>query len=218
MELRVQNVLKMWDEFENGNSFPETRTNVYRMLLQLAPLQLVQFQRCHRRLDGETWTPYLQIVERLLKMGRSFGFLDYPEPLTEKTLVDFFMEDTRSMILKSSSDISVQLNQIMTLRFSGKPYSFYKDFLLKLPLCTKENLTLFFTPAERDNEYANIFVEWMYRETMKVYTEFVAAGNPFERCVVCGAMTPYKKYTHVGLRECYREGLGQLCMDCEKTL
>ncbi len=35
-----------------------------------------------------------------------------------------------------------------------------------------------------------------------------------ERCVVCGAETPYRRSTPVGLRADYMEGIGQLCCRC----
>lgn len=40
------------------------------------------------------------------------------------------------------------------------------------------------------------------------------AGDEIEGCVSCGTDTPYKKNTHIDLREHYVEGAGQLCKDC----
>ncbi len=39
-----------------------------------------------------------------------------------------------------------------------------------------------------------------------------------EKCVVCGAATPYTKNTHIDSRQYYVEGAGQLCKVCwDKT-
>ena len=36
----------------------------------------------------------------------------------------------------------------------------------------------------------------------------------FDKCVICGAETPYTKDTHIDARENYVECLGQLCKVC----
>ena len=38
-----------------------------------------------------------------------------------------------------------------------------------------------------------------------------------DRCVLCGKETPYTKDTHIGNREHYIEGAGQLCETCGKN-
>ena len=38
----------------------------------------------------------------------------------------------------------------------------------------------------------------------------------FDKCVVCGKLTPYPKTLDISLRHCYVEGGGQLCVDCCK--
>jgi hypothetical protein len=40
------------------------------------------------------------------------------------------------------------------------------------------------------------------------------AGDEIDGCVSCGTDTPYKKNTHIDLREHYVEGAGQLCKEC----
>ena len=35
-----------------------------------------------------------------------------------------------------------------------------------------------------------------------------------EKCVICGAETPYKLSTPISQREFYVEGSGQICMHC----
>jgi hypothetical protein len=38
-----------------------------------------------------------------------------------------------------------------------------------------------------------------------------------ETCVMCSKETPYTVDTHIELRNCYIEGLGQLCASCYGT-
>ena len=38
--------------------------------------------------------------------------------------------------------------------------------------------------------------------------------DEFERCVVCGAQTPFRRSTPVELRTGYIQGAGQLCRRC----
>ena len=47
-----------------------------------APLQV-----CNLRKDGETWTPYLQIVEMLMRMGRRIGVVEYEGKLNADTII-----------------------------------------------------------------------------------------------------------------------------------
>lgn len=42
---------------------------------------------CNRRKDGEIWTPYLQIVEMLILMGKKIGCVEFETPLKEYTLI-----------------------------------------------------------------------------------------------------------------------------------
>ena len=39
------------------------------------------------RKDGEIWTPYLQIVEMLIRMGKRIGVVDYMGKLTATTVI-----------------------------------------------------------------------------------------------------------------------------------
>lgn len=39
-----------------------------------------------------------------------------------------------------------------------------------------------------------------------------------ERCVICGNLTSVKVGDHIDGRECYHEGVGQLCGQCEFNL
>lgn len=42
---------------------------------------------CNRRRDGEIWTPYLQIVQMLIRMGARLGYVQYSGKLDERTLI-----------------------------------------------------------------------------------------------------------------------------------
>ena len=41
------------------------------------------------RTDGETWTPYLQIVEMLILLGSKIGVLSFEGQLNENTIIIF---------------------------------------------------------------------------------------------------------------------------------
>lgn len=45
-------------------------------------------------------------------------------------------------------------------------------------------------------------------------TEQNEAENPIEKCVICGADTPYRFRTPICQREYYVEGSGQICLHC----
>lgn len=68
--------------------FEENKENIVSMLQQVqtqdgkAPLQV-----CNLRKDGETWTPYLQIVEMLMRMGRKMGVVEYSGRLNADTII-----------------------------------------------------------------------------------------------------------------------------------
>lgn len=99
MELRSFNVIKIWrsvvkcvidDEIGvDKNELAVHKKDIESMVDQIdmddegnCPLL-----KCNRRKDGETWTPYLQIVEMLIKMGRKIGVITYKGSLTRFTLV-----------------------------------------------------------------------------------------------------------------------------------
>lgn len=87
MELRTGNVIRIWHEcvkcrigedISVNVSFKEKEDDIRDMLSQVdtdngyAPLCM-----CNRRKDGEVWTPYLQIVEMLIRMGAKMGYVRY---------------------------------------------------------------------------------------------------------------------------------------------
>lgn len=47
-----------------------------------------------------------------------------------------------------------------------------------------------------------------------VETEQNKVDDPIEKCVVCGADTPYRFSTPISQREFYIEGAGQICRHC----
>ena len=47
-----------------------------------------------------------------------------------------------------------------------------------------------------------------------VETEQNKANDPIEKCVICGADTPYRFSTLISQREFYVEGSGQICERC----
>lgn len=44
---------------------------------------------CNRRKDGEIWTPYLQIVEMLILLGKRIGCVTFDGKLNQYTLITF---------------------------------------------------------------------------------------------------------------------------------
>lgn len=42
---------------------------------------------CNRRKDEEIWTPYLQVVEMLIRMGAKIGCVKYTRRLKPETLI-----------------------------------------------------------------------------------------------------------------------------------
>ena len=46
------------------------------------------FRMCNLRTDGETWTPYLQIVEMLIRLGKKIGAVEYEGKLNSDTVIN----------------------------------------------------------------------------------------------------------------------------------
>nr|UVN00148.1 MAG: hypothetical protein [Bacteriophage sp.]DAW11943.1 MAG TPA: hypothetical protein [Caudoviricetes sp.]UVY51549.1 MAG: hypothetical protein [Bacteriophage sp.]UWD62257.1 MAG: hypothetical protein [Bacteriophage sp.]UWD69251.1 MAG: hypothetical protein [Bacteriophage sp.] len=47
----------------------------------------VPFMFCNHRKDGELWTPYLQIVEMLIRLGRKIGCVSWEGNLYSETII-----------------------------------------------------------------------------------------------------------------------------------
>lgn len=61
----------------------------------------------------------------------------------------------------------------------------------------------------------------MILQTMKEKTRILSAQHkkvPYERCVVCGAMTDIPQILPIENRSCYIEGCGQICRQCYQKL
>ena len=84
MELRSFNVERLWSEVvtirigdEIGirhDLLQQHTTDIKDMITQLAYKEGLE-KRFNMRKDGEVWTPYLQIVEMLLLMGKKLGYV-----------------------------------------------------------------------------------------------------------------------------------------------
>ena len=98
VELRSYNVERIYKESVKcvlGNDlgvdkdkFNENIPAIKEMLSQVKTVNgFAHFCACNRRKDGEVWTPYLQIVEMLIRMGAKIGCVKYTGRLKPETLV-----------------------------------------------------------------------------------------------------------------------------------
>lgn len=135
MELRSFNVVKVWKSVvkcvigeELGVDKKELeahKQDIKDMVEQIAmdddgncPLL-----ECNKREDGETWTPYLQIVEMLIRMGRKIGVITYKGSLTGLTWIhrkDFLYDFVKENLKIEKNKITSGL--CSTFQFEGKEY------------------------------------------------------------------------------------------------
>lgn len=98
MELRSYNVEKVYMESVkcilgeklciNKDSFEQNIPVIKDMLSQIKTENgYAHFCACNRRTDDEIWTPYLQIVEMLIRMGAKIGCVQYEGELKPETLL-----------------------------------------------------------------------------------------------------------------------------------
>ena len=102
MELRSYNVRKVWADSVTcrlgstigvTEQFERNKPHIISLVSQIArkdrkmPLKL-----CNLRKDGEYWTPYLQIVEMIILMGKRCNLLTFQGELRPNTIIEF-MED-----------------------------------------------------------------------------------------------------------------------------
>lgn len=98
MELRSYNVERIYKESvkcvvgeELGidkEKFNENVPAIKDMLSQVKTVNgFVHLCACNRRKDDEIWTPYLQIVEMLIRMGAKIGCVRYTGRLKAETLL-----------------------------------------------------------------------------------------------------------------------------------
>lgn len=97
MELRSYNVERIYKECVICNIGEDLgvkkvieyyKPDIISMLKQIETKDgKVTLQTCNLRKDGETWTPYLQIVEMLMRMGRRIGVVEYEGKLNADTII-----------------------------------------------------------------------------------------------------------------------------------
>ena len=98
MELRSYNVEHIYKDAVkcrigtdlgiDKKAFKKAAPDIKDMLSQIETLNgEAHLCACNKRKDGETWTPYLQIVEMLILMGKKLGLVQFESPLKETTLI-----------------------------------------------------------------------------------------------------------------------------------
>lgn len=98
MELRSFNVEKVYKESVkcvigedlgiDKTKFNENVPAIKEMLSQIKTVDgFAHLCACNRRTDDEIWTPYLQIVEMLIRMGAKIGCVKYTGKLKSETLI-----------------------------------------------------------------------------------------------------------------------------------
>ena len=100
MELRSYNVERAYKDCVRCRIGNDLGVNKSELLLREAEIKSMirQIARsngktilsmANLRTDGETWTPYLQIVEMLILLGVKIGVLSFEGPLNENTIITF---------------------------------------------------------------------------------------------------------------------------------
>lgn len=109
MELRSFNVELVWHESVkcrinddlgiDKDVLESYRKDVYEMLTQIdwfvspviggAPIYGKVLWGCNMRKDGEIWTSYLQIIEMLILLGKTLGYVEFEGKLTKDTTIIF---------------------------------------------------------------------------------------------------------------------------------
>ena len=99
MELRSYNVERVWlesvkcvigeDLGVDRDQLLNHKSDIESMVSQVQTTNegLVIAKLFNVRRDGETWTPYFQIVEMLIRMGKKVGVLTYENKLTPDTTI-----------------------------------------------------------------------------------------------------------------------------------
>jgi hypothetical protein len=98
MELRSYNVEAIYLESvkciigeDLGIDKDKFRLNVPHIIDMISQIKTedgyVHLCACNRRKDDEIWTPYLQIVEMLIRMGAKIGCVKYTGKLKPETLI-----------------------------------------------------------------------------------------------------------------------------------
>jgi hypothetical protein len=99
MELRSFNVERIYRESVkcvigedlgvDKEQLNENAPHIKDMLSQILLLEgnKTLLRLCCVRKDGEKWTPYLQIVEMLIRMGAKLGYVQYEGKLNEYSVI-----------------------------------------------------------------------------------------------------------------------------------
>lgn len=102
MELRSFNVERIYKESVkcsigedlgiDRDKFFKNIPAIKEMLSQIKTIDgYVHLCACNRRKDGEIWTPYLQIVEMLIRMGRKIECVKYTGKLKPESLIKIML-------------------------------------------------------------------------------------------------------------------------------
>ena len=98
MELRSFNVERIYRECVkciigdtlcvDKKTFKKNRNHIKSMLSQIETCEgSILLCMCNRRKDGEIWTPYLQIVEMLIRMGIKMGYVECEGKLKMESII-----------------------------------------------------------------------------------------------------------------------------------
>lgn len=96
-----------------------------------------------------------------------------------------------------------------------------KGYDLGRALVGEKNALYIAAVQEQDaskQDASNNFMNLYATGSLYSLNKFKEAAKNYDRCVSCGAITPYKKTTHIDEREGYVEGAGQLCNSCDKEI
>lgn len=100
MELRSYNVERVYKDCVKCRIGNDIGVNKPELLLREAEIKSMVKQiarsngktilsMANLRTDGETWTPYLQIVEMLILLGAKIGIISFEGQLNENTIIEF---------------------------------------------------------------------------------------------------------------------------------
>ena len=135
MELRSFNVERIWQSVVKCVIGEELGVNKENLIAHKKDIESMIDQidmddegncpllKCNKRKDGEIWTPYLQIVEMLIRMGRKIGVITYEGSLTKFTSVhrkdevyDFVKKNLKIERNKTTSGLR------STFQYEGEEY------------------------------------------------------------------------------------------------
>lgn len=100
MELRSYNVERIYKDCVKCRIGNDLGVNKQELLLREEEIKSMVKQiarsngktilsMANLRTDGETWTPYLQIVEMIILLGAKIGVISFEGQLNENTIITF---------------------------------------------------------------------------------------------------------------------------------